>query len=99
MVKDLIKIKPKALKQAQKIYQALDLLGITQDDLLNIKKTNEQITLLTEKVNELEHWKKIKIREENERLASYKKKTNTNAQNEYEAYVNDKGVEFNPYAQ
>lgn len=97
MVKDLIKIKPKALKQAQKIYQALDLLGITQDDLLNIKKTNEQIIELQQKIDELEHWKKIKIREENERLASYKKNS-TNAQKEYEAYVNDKGVEFNPYA-
>ena len=93
MVMDLIDISPKELKKAQKIFNALYLLGISQQDLLNIKSFKIEIDELKNKINELEDWKYTKIREENERIKSYQKDKDI----EIQKYINDTGVEFNPY--
>lgn len=95
MVMDFIDISPKDLKSANKILKALDILGISQHDLLRMKEIIDENKVLKDRVEALEKWQQQTIREENERLNSFKKDKD---KVDYKAFINDTGVDFNPYA-
>ena len=86
MVMDFIDISPKDLKSANKILKALDILGISQHDLLRMKEIIDENKVLKDRVEALEKWQQQTIREKDKDKVDYK------------AFINDTGVEFNPYA-
>lgn len=97
MVKDFKDIKPRQLKRTKLIYEAFDLLGISQQDLLRIfednKKFQEELNLLRQRVEELEEWKRIKIKQEVEKNKSYQ----TTQQQAYQEYMNGDDTDVDPF--
>ena len=106
-------LKPRELKKVQSLMKTLNCMGFDEETIQDMQSTiqtqDESITRLfsyinelEDKIKELEHWKAAKIREENNRKASYreneKNPKHKTAPEQYADYVNDKGVEFDPYA-
>ena len=106
-------LKPRELKKVQSLMKTLNCMGFDEETIQDmqssiltnnesIDKIFEYIKELETKVKELEHWKAVKIREENNRKASYRENERNpkhkTAPEQYADYVNDKGVEFDPYA-
>lgn len=80
MVKDFKDISLKDLKTIKPVLLMFELLGISQQQLIevfeNVNKLQEENVLLKERVNELEIWKSQHIQEEIERQKSFQKDVN-----------------------
>lgn len=80
MVKDFKDISLKDLKTIKPVLLMFELLGISQQQLIevfeNVNKLKEENVLLKERVNELEIWKSQHIQEEIERQKSFQKDVN-----------------------
>lgn len=80
MVKDFKDISLKDLKTIKPVLLMFELLGISQQELIevfeNVNKLKEENVLLKERVNELEIWKSQHIQEEIERQKSFQKDVN-----------------------
>ena len=80
MVKDFKDISLKDLKTIKPVLLMFELLGISQQQLIevfeNVNKLQEENVLLKERINELEIWKSQHIQEEIERQKSFQKDVN-----------------------
>lgn len=102
MVMDLIDIEPKELKKAQKVLNALFILGISQNDLLNIfkevetlKQRNEELEDRLQKAEEYIRLQKIADTRQVVQVSGEDNNTKTVAQN-MQKFLNSR-EEFYPY--